>query len=314
MKVLVLTNMYPDKENKSMKGIFVKEQVEYLKASSSINYEVLNLDDGKGTALKKYFFSAWVLARKLKEFSPDIVHVHFGLSFLPMLFCLPFTRSKIVMTLHGSDVLGGSKVVKMVTMIGCLFSDKVISVSPEICKVLTKKMKVPLSKVVVIPCGVALAFFEQSKVLVKQKKVIIFPSDPVRKEKNYDYFDSIIKEVEKEQAVKVEILKGLDRKQVIKLFHSAKLLLLTSDREGSPQVVKEAIASGLPVISRDVGDVRLIAAHTSRLFVVENKADMVRESLSILKSDAKPDENYSEFFDTYSQSSICKRILEVYQS
>ena len=50
-------------------------------------------------------------------------------------------------------------------------------------------------------------------------------------------------------------LRGYSRQEVNLLMCAADCLLLTSKREGSPQVIKEAMACGCPIVSVDVGDV-----------------------------------------------------------
>ena len=50
-------------------------------------------------------------------------------------------------------------------------------------------------------------------------------------------------------------LKGYNRDQVNALMYNCDALLMTSKTEGSPQVIKEAMACGCPIVSVDVGDV-----------------------------------------------------------
>jgi glycosyltransferase involved in cell wall biosynthesis len=53
------------------------------------------------------------------------------------------------------------------------------------------------------------------------------------------------------------------------LYKKSYILLLTSDHEGTPNVVMEAMASGLPVVATAVGDVAELVQHGVTGFVVE---------------------------------------------
>jgi glycosyltransferase involved in cell wall biosynthesis len=54
-------------------------------------------------------------------------------------------------------------------------------------------------------------------------------------------------------------------------YAAADVLLLTSDHEGTPNVVMEAMASGLPVVSTDVGDVSELVKDGLSGFLVERE-------------------------------------------
>ena len=51
------------------------------------------------------------------------------------------------------------------------------------------------------------------------------------------------------------------------LINASDLLLMTSFSEGSPQVIKEALACNIPIVSTDVGDVKLLIGKTEGTFI-----------------------------------------------
>ncbi|WP_245831875.1 glycosyltransferase [Oceanobacillus senegalensis] len=107
-KILVITNMYPSKKNKSF-GIFVKNQVVALR-KKGLNVNVAAIKDqrmGKVHVLKKYL--KWVLQIMFhlifKGARYDTVHVHYV--FPGGLFGLLFKKlfkTQLIVTAHGGDI------------------------------------------------------------------------------------------------------------------------------------------------------------------------------------------------------------------
>lgn len=64
----------------------------------------------------------------------------------------------------------------------------------------------------------------------------------------------------------------MSRIEVATLYQNADLMIMTSISEGSPQVVKEAMACNLPVISTNVGDVAHLLENVKNS-AVANKMD-----------------------------------------
>ncbi len=71
--------------------------------------------------------------------------------------------------------------------------------------------------------------------------------------------------------IKLLELKGYNRDQVNALMYNCDALLMTSKTEGSPQVVKEAMACGCPIVSVDVGDVAERVSGVEGCYVVPTR-------------------------------------------
>ena len=71
--------------------------------------------------------------------------------------------------------------------------------------------------------------------------------------------------------IKLLELKGYNRDQVNALMYNCDALLMTSKTEGSPQVIKEAMVCGCPIVSVDVGDVAERVSGVEGCYVVPTR-------------------------------------------
>ena len=315
-RLLVITNMYPS-TSKPYFGIFVKEQVEEL--SECINLSVLSKET-KGNRIFTELFFVFNVCRKVLQSRGDVIHVHFGLTaiyLLPIIIYLKLNKTKLILTLHGSDLLGSNWFVPRWTKFILNHFDLIIAVSKQI--ELKAIEVVGKDKVVWLPCGIDNKFFTNTNddiILSKiRKRIIVFPSTPSREEKDYDRFKKIIDLVEKETDIRFEVLclTGLSRESVIDTLKNATCLLMTSKYEGSPQTVKEAIALGTPVVSTAVGDVPFILKSFENCLCSNLDQDLALQVVSLLKSGARVRKS-STFEEQYKQSSIVSKLIAIYKS
>jgi teichuronic acid biosynthesis glycosyltransferase TuaC len=294
-------------------GIFVQDQVESLKKLGA-TFELIKIDSYKGRLayLKSIFIINW---RLLRDRSFDIIHIHYGLSGLFLLFNLTIPRSKLVLTLHGSDIAITSKkyIQRFISRQLARRVGNVILVN----KGHILEVKKSNAKIFVVPCGVDTEFFRPDPATRRANR-IIFPSASGRPEKNFALFLEVFQSLQTELAgLEYRCLDGMTRNEVRSALLESSLLLMTSTSEGSPQVVKEALACDMPVVSVDVGDVKLLLDGPTNSFVsttyqAQELANLCKKALSMPASPGSGLKRLTEL--GMDSSSIAKRVLAIYSA
>ena len=120
------------------------------------------------------------------------------------------------------------------------------------------------------------------------------------------------------QGVKVELieLKGYNRNQVNALMYNCDALLMTSKTEGSPQVIKEAMACGCPIVSVDVGDVAERVSGVEGCYVVPTRdpKDIAEALQKALAFQGKTNGRQRIIEMGLSNEQVAKRLIAIYQS
>lgn len=306
--------MYPNKDDPNY-GIFVKEQIDAIEHIKNIEKFVYVIDGEKGFG--EYVKSIYNIRRVIRNGKFDLVHIHYGLSGLFLL------RGRInipvLMTLHGGDILAeqGKTVQVALTkriLKKCDFAITLNDRMDEIARSLIHHTEI-------VPCSVNTSFFKDlNKKNDKSKSVrILFPSARSRFVKDFPLFEKTCELLRQQYKLNVKeyYLENLSRNQVAELFNQMDVLLMTSISEGSPQVVKEAMACNLPVVSTNVGDVSVLLDGVKDSYVAKSRnekelAELVFKSLKENKEGISPREKILKM--KLDDESIANRVISIYQN
>lgn len=308
MKVLFVSS------GNSNKGIspIVKKQGESLQNEGiELSFFTIN---GKG--ISGYLKNIKTLKRRIKDYQPDLIHAHYSLCGFVSSLAKP--KQPIVTSLMGSDAASKKSLTALIKYF------KIKSWSHCIVKSEAMKMSLGFEDVSVIPNGVDLKMFQtQPKEEAQQKlnwskthRHILFAADPDRPVKNFDLTNQAMNQLKADNPkVKLHILKDQKHEDIPLLMNASDVVVLSSHREGSPNVIKEAMACSVPIVATNVGDVTWLFGEVSGHYISDFKAtDMKHQLLKALNFDKKTQGRERILNLGLDDQSTAQRIINIYKS
>jgi teichuronic acid biosynthesis glycosyltransferase TuaC len=319
IRALLITSEWPDKE-RIHHVPFLVQQVKYL-SDAGVDITVFHFR-GKKNPIN--YLKAWLKLRlnyDLKSY--DLIHAHFGQSGL---IAIP-TGLPLIVTFHGSDLQGiwgpknhytfRGRILNVASRIVARYADQIILVSEHMSQYLPRWVNYH-----VIPGGVNTDLFvplSQTKCREKlslplNKPLILFcglKEDPC---KRYDLAKEAIEILKKQLDVEFLCVNNVAHENMPAYVNAADVLLLTSKHEGSPSIVKEALACNCPIVAVDVGDLRERISHTEGCFLCSDDspttiAGNIRKAIA-----SKRDFKSRSCVEQLDETIISKRIIQIYES
>lgn len=303
MRILVVASF-----NKRTFAPFIVEQVDALKRQGC-DIDFFGLQ-GKG--LQGYLRNLPNLKRKINEFRPDVIHAHYGLSGL----LANLQRGvPVVTTYHGSDI--NDKKVLRFSKMAIRLSAWNIFVSKKTLAIAKLKKKYSL-----LPCGIDFSELQLTNKDEARKRMnleadkcyVLFAGAFDNEVKNTSLAKEALALFEDKDVELLE-LKGYTRDEVTLLMCAVDAFLMTSISEGSPQVIKEAMACGCPIVSVDVGDVGERIVGVEGCFVAETREP--KEIAALLQKaiafEGKTNGRDRIVADGLDNQLVAERLMEIYK-
>jgi len=311
--------------------------------SNFINNEILGLQS-MGVDIEIFFFisrmsvSGFLKAKKnleklIESYKPDLIHVHTGSTTTFLVAVAKKRDIPWVITFGGSELLGNHKngikwwlrdlISVFLSKTSAVMCNGIICVSKNLQKALPRKSS---KKSIILPRGVDITIFipldktkarEELNINTNEIIVLFSLNRTSAQVKNKNLADKVVTLFETKYKIQINLISliGYSEKEIVLLLNAADALLVTSLHEGSPNIVKEAMACNLPVVSVNCGDVNERLKNVKNSFVHTYDAELLCDSLyKVIKSGIRSNGREVLLNQKLDRQSISLEILKLYKA
>ncbi len=272
--------------------IFAKKQVEAMR-EAGVTAETFCL--ASRTDLRSLCRESARLRSQINSFLPDLIHAQYGT--MTAFFASLIATVPLVITFRGSDLNPAPSDPWVRSVVRRCLSQYVARKAARIICVsegLARRLWWARDRAVVLPSGVDTNLFvprsrsdaRHELGWPEQDRVVLFNAGLSPAVKRLDLAQAAVNEAVKAWGpIRFVTLDGrVPQSTVATVLNGADCLLLTSDWEGSPTIVQEALACNLPIVSVDVGDVRERLAGVVPSRIVERTPQALGKGLAEMLS------------------------------
>lgn len=319
MRVLMITSEWPTAQHPHS-GIFVARQARFL-AAAGIEVDVFAF---RGRQNLRNYWQAWrQVQRRIRSSTYDVAHAQFGHSAI-LLFpkILP-----LVITFRGDDVLGilndrtgkytiKGRILQAISRFVAKRADQVIVVSEEV----GQSLQIPQYHV--IPSGLDLDLFKPIPQAEARRQlnvdmdclIALFVGRTSEYRKRFFLVEEAIALVRHVfPDIQLMVAEQVPFDQVPLYMNAADVLVLTSIQEGSPNVLKEALACNLPIVAVDVGDVRVrLQGVLGTVICSDDRIETIAESIQGVLRERKRINGVS-FIQDLDEVKLTEKVNRVYE-
>jgi teichuronic acid biosynthesis glycosyltransferase TuaC len=273
------------------------------------------------------YWSRKEVKKIIKRLCPDIIHAQYGS--INGLFAVCLKHPKTIISFHGSDLntvssLGyiRNRIIKSASRYSLKKSICNIVVSESLKNIIPSKYHY---RTFIVPLGVDENEFcpiprKNAREILgwKQNDYVVLFNGNNPELKRLDIALASIDLVKREFSnARLEILDGtVEPKKIPILLNASNVVLLCSDSEGSPTIIKEAMACNVPIVCTIVGDTKKRLENvTGAVLTDQNPSDIAKSIIHLFSQNDIRLYNLRENFfkQNLSELSLCEETIKIYK-
>ncbi len=317
LRVLIVSALYPKPDNPAY-GAFVRAQEDTLRQHGvAVSLLIIRGD----SPFSKYAKALRELHSRLATETYDVLHAHYS---YPAAIARTQRKVPLVMTLHGSDLLGRIGDDGKTEPISIL-DRKLAQGLAVVCDAVTVQNQtmarlLPRNDAFIVPMEINLQLFQpMDRIAARQqlgldpaRRYLLFGANPQEARKGFAFAGAVYERLKQRfRDLDWLVIYKEPPERLMLYLNAADALIFPSFQEGSPVLVKQSLACNLPVVATGVGDIPELLGGVAGCAVCPREIDCFVQHLAMVLEQPQRTEGRI-VAERFSPGATFTKLMEVY--